>query len=134
MNGNAFAQSWAPRMLSILRIVAALLFLEHGAQKIFDFPHSDTHMPYVLTSLVPGVAGLIEFIGGLLLLAGLFTRPTAFIGSGEMAAAYFIGHFPKSVFPILNGGGEAVMLCFVFLYLACAGPGPWSLDAIRRKG
>ena len=132
MKATATALSWAPRALSVLRSVAALLFIEHGTQKIFDFPHSATHMPYVLASLVPGVAGLIEFAGGLLLLAGLFTRPVAFIASGEMAAAYFMAHMPKSVFPILNGGGEAILYCFVFLYLACAGPGPWSVDALRE--
>ena len=121
-------------MLSILRIVAALLFIEHGTQKIFDFPHSAAHMPYVLATLVPGLAGLIEFVGGLLLLVGLFTRCAAIAASGEMAAAYFMAHFPKSVFPILNGGGEAILYCFVFLYIACAGPGPWSLDAQRKRG
>jgi putative oxidoreductase len=133
MDANATALTWAPRVLSILRIVAALLFIEHGTQKIFDFPHSATHMPYVLATLVPGLAGLIETIGGLLLLFGLFARPAAFIMSGEMAVAYFMGHFPRSPFPLLNGGGEAVLYCFVFLYLAFAGPGPWSLDAALRK-
>jgi putative oxidoreductase len=133
MNANAYGESWAPRMLSVLRIVAALLFIQHGAQKIFDFPPSGHHMPYVIATLVPGVAGLIEFVGGILILVGLFARPAAFIASGEMAAAYFMAHFPKSPYPILNGGGEAIFFCFVFLYIACAGPGPWSLDATRRR-
>ena len=132
MDVNAFALIWAPRVLSLLRIVAALLFIEHGAQKIFGFPPSPMPMPYVLMSLVPGLAGLIEFGGGLLLLVGLFTRPVAFIASGEMAFAYFMAHLPRSLFPTLNGGGEAVLFCFVFLYMACAGPGPWSLDAARE--
>ncbi|HTI68033.1 MAG TPA: DoxX family protein [Caulobacteraceae bacterium] len=132
MNARVLA-AWEPQFLSVLRIVAALLFLEHGTQKIFDFPPAAMPHPYVLMTLAPGLAGLIELVGGSLLLLGLFTRPVAFIVSGEMAAAYFMGHFPRSPFPILNGGDGAVMLCFVFLYLAAAGAGPWSIDAAMRK-
>jgi putative oxidoreductase len=133
MDVNASAAKWAPRVLSLLRIVAALLFLEHGTQKMFDFPVTPTHMPYVLGSLM-GVQGVLEVVGGALVLLGLFTRPVAFILSGNMAVAFFMAHFPKSPFPALNGGDAAVLFCFVFLYLACAGAGPWSVDAMRAKG
>ena len=133
MDVTAKALTWAPRVLSLLRIVAALLFIEHGAQKIFDFPPAATPHPYVLMSLVPGLAGLIEFIGGILILLGLFARCAAFVASGEMATAYFMAHLPRSVFPLLNGGDTAILFCFVFLYIAFAGPGPWSLDAVLRK-
>jgi putative oxidoreductase len=125
------SSTWTPRLLSLLRIVSGLLFLEHGLQKIFDFPPALAPRPYVLMSLAPGAAGLLELVGGTLLLLGLFSRPVAFVLSGEMAAAYFIGHAPKSLFPILNGGDAAVLYCFVFLFLSAAGPGPWSLDALR---
>ncbi|AMB43586.1 MULTISPECIES: DoxX family protein [Methylobacteriaceae] len=122
---------WAPRMLSILRIVSALIFMAHGTQKILGFPASSMNPPLMSLS---GVAGLIELVGGALLLIGLFSRPVAFILSGEMAFAYFIAHAPKSVFPALNGGDAAILYCFVFLYIAFAGPGPWSIDAQRGHG
>jgi putative oxidoreductase len=120
--------------LSVLRIVAALLFIEHGAQKIFNFPPAATPQPYALMTLAPGLAGLLELVGGALLLLGLFTRPVAFVLAGEMAVAYFMAHHTRSPFPLLNGGDAAVLFCFVFLYLAAAGPGPWSVDAMRRRG
>ena len=122
---------WAPRLLSILRIVAALLFMEHGTQKILGFPESSMHPP-VLS--LPWIAGILELVGGALLIVGLFSRPVAFLLSGEMAVAYFMAHAPKSVFPVLNGGDGAILYCFVFLYIAAAGPGPWSLDARMRRG
>ena len=134
MDIRTFASSWESRLLSVLRIIAGLLFLEHGAQKIFDFPPAAMPHPYVLMTLAPGLAGLLELVGGALLVLGLFTRPVAFVLAGEMAAAYFMAHFPKSPFPILNGGDAAVLYCFVFLYLSAAGAGPWSIDATRRRG
>jgi putative oxidoreductase len=131
VQGNAFESTWAPRLLSTLRIVAALLFMQHGAQKLFGFPGDQAPAPFNPTSLV-GIAGILEFFGGALLLLGLFTRPVAFILSGQMAAAYFIAHFPKGFWPVLNGGELAALYCFVFLYLAVAGGGEWSVDSARR--
>ncbi|WP_346908039.1 DoxX family protein [uncultured Roseibium sp.] len=121
----------APFCHSLLRLVAGLLFLEHGTSKFLDFPHSQ----YSGTELMSmaGFAGSIELIGGLLITLGLFTRPAAFIASGTMAVAYFMAHAPQSFFPLINGGAEAILYCFVFLYLAAAGGGPISLDAIVRK-
>ena len=121
---------WAPRVLSILRIVAALLFFEHGLSKLLGFPPSD-HSAEFLT--LPWFAGLLELVGGALLIVGLFTRPVAFILSGEMAFAYWMAHAPRSPFPLVNGGDAAILYCFVFLYLAFAGGGPWSLDALLRR-
>ena len=124
---------WAPRMLSITRIVAALIFMEHGTQKLFNFPPWDGPRPELLSLL--GLAGVLELVGGLLLVLGLFTRPVAFILAGMMAVAYWMAHAPQSVYPVLNGGDAAILYCFVFLYLAFAGGGAWSLDnAIRSKG
>lgn len=125
-------RSWAPYLLSLLRIVAAFLFLQVGTAKIFAFPAAI--MPGGGTAPVgslPWVAGVLESVGGPLLLLGLFTRPVAFILSGEMAVAYFIGHAPQGFWPVLNQGAPAVFYCFFFLYLSAAGPGPWSLDALR---
>ena len=117
--------------LGLLRIVTALLFIEHGTQKLFDFPASG-HAGGALGGLFL-VAALLESIGGLMVLIGLFTRPVAFILSGEMAIAYFMAHFPKSFFPIQNGGEAAVLFCFVFFYLAFAGPGAFALDNRRSS-
>lgn len=124
--------AWSPRLLSVLRIMAALLFMEHGLMKIFGFPAPQPGVPDPLPMILV-VAAWLEIVGGALLALGLFTRPVAFVVSGEMAAAYFMAHFPKSFFPALNGGDAAILFCFVFLYLAAAGPGPWSLDAAVRK-
>lgn len=137
MAGNSFFWTKAsPYLLSILRIVAALLFMQHGAEKLFGMPGDSFELisSAKLLTLVPGLAGILEFGGGFLLLIGLFSRPIAFILAGEMAFAYFMVHFPQNhVFPILNGGGLAVLFCFAFLYLSAAGPGPWSVDhALRR--
>jgi putative oxidoreductase len=123
---------WAPYLQSVLRIVAAFFFITHGTQKLFAFPVADPRDPVPLASL-PGLAGVLETFGGLLLLVGLFTRPVAFLLAGEMAVAYFLRHAPRSFWPILNQGEPAALFCFVWLYLAAAGPGPWSLDALWRR-
>ncbi|HWB51225.1 MAG TPA: DoxX family protein [Stellaceae bacterium] len=126
--------AWEPRMLSALRIMAGLLYMEHGLNKIFGFPAGAAPAkPYVLMSLVPGLAGLLELVGGALLTIGLFTRIVAFILSGEMAFAYFMAHAPRTFIPYSNGGELAVLYCFVFLYLFFAGPGPWSVDRRRER-
>jgi putative oxidoreductase len=128
-------KSWAPELLSVLRIIAAFLFIQVGTAKLFAFP----------AAVMPGggtapawslawVAGVLETFGGALLLIGLWTRPVAFILSGEMAFAYFIGHAPRGPWPVLNEGSGAILFCFVFLYLSAAGPGPWSVDAPLRRG
>jgi putative oxidoreductase len=118
----------APAILSLLRVVAGLAFMEHGTQKLFGFPAGDHAI--AAFSLI-WFAGVLEALGGLLIALGLFTRPVAFILSGEMAFAYFMAHFPRSFFPALNGGDAAILFCFFFLYLVFAGPGPYSVDAAR---
>jgi putative oxidoreductase len=123
---------WSPRVLSILRIITALLFMEHGLMKIAHFPAEQPGVPSPLPPLLIAAA-IIEVAGGLMLTIGLFTRIVAFVCAGEMAAAYFMVHLPKSVWPAVNGGDTAIMFCFVFLYLVFAGPGEWSLDAQLRK-
>jgi putative oxidoreductase len=123
---------WRPRVLSVLRIVAGLLVLQYGTAKLLGWPAVKMFENLPWLSLF-GVAGMFELIGGALLVLGLFTRPVAFVLSGEMAAAYFIEHFPRGFFPLLNHGELAVGLCFTFLYLAVAGGGAWSLDAMRRR-
>ena len=122
---------WEPRLLSILRIMVGLLYMQHGLNKLFDFPPSANPRPYVLMTLVPGLAGILESVGGLLVTVGLFTRVAAFILSGEMAFAFFMSHLPRGFFPYSNGGSLAVLYCFVFLYLTFAGGGPWALDRLR---
>jgi putative oxidoreductase len=127
-------QSWAPYLLSVLRIVAAFLFTQVGTAKLFAFPAAI--MPNGGTAplgSLAGIAGVLETVGGPLLLLGLFTRPVAFVLSGEMAVAYFYGHAPQGFWPLLNQGAPAVFYCFLFLYFSAAGPGPWSLDALRRS-
>ncbi len=120
---------YRPQFLSILRIMTALLFLAHGSSKLFGWP--DTGFTASLSSL-PGLAGVLEIVGGILLVIGFLTRPVAFILAGEMAVAYFMAHAPKSFFPLLNGGESAVLFCFVFLYLVFAGAGVWSIDHQRK--
>lgn len=123
---------WAPYLQSVLRIVAALSFITHGTQKLFAIPVVEPREPVLLFSLA-GLAGVLEALGGLLLLVGLATRPVAFLLSGQMAVAYFLSHAPRGFWPILNRGEVALLFCFIWLYLAAAGPGPWSLDALRRQ-
>ncbi|HVU29381.1 MAG TPA: DoxX family protein [Sphingomicrobium sp.] len=121
---------WQPQLLAILRIVTGLLFLEHGLSKFFAFP-----VPFPVHPLPPLLvaAGAIELVAGFLIAIGLFTRLAAFIASGEMAVAYWMSHFPKSPWPIANMGEGAILFCFVFLYLAAAGPGAWSVDGARTR-
>ncbi len=128
MSSTSIEDTWVPRVLSILRIAASLTFIAHGTQKLFGFPASE-FSPTVFSLM--WFAGVLETFGGLALLVGVFTRPVAFVLSGMMAVAYFMAHAPQSFFPTLNGGDAAILYCFVFFYLAFAGPGPWSVDAIR---
>ena len=134
MLDTAYGNSWAPRVLSVLRIVAALIFLLHGTQKLFGFPAPPaTGLPAALSLF--WIGAVLELVGGLLLMGGLFTRPVALILSGEMAFAYWMFHAPRNFYPTLNGGDAAILYCFLFLYLVFAGPGPWSIDAkLRRDG
>jgi putative oxidoreductase len=121
-----FLEKWQPQLLSVLRIVSGLLFLEHGTSKLLHFPHVamfDGKLPPIIMA-----AGAIELVAGALITIGLFTRYAAFIASGEMAVAYFMFHMKSGFYPAINGGGEAILYCFVFLYIAAAGPGPLSID------
>ena len=122
--------AYSPYILSIVRIVAGLIFLAHGTAKLLGFPASDMN-PAV--GSLPWIAGCIELVGGALIALGLLTRPAAFIASGMCAFAYFLAHAPNSFFPVLNGGDAAILYCFLFLYLVFAGPGPLSIDASRGK-
>lgn len=123
--------AWQPRVLSLVRIVSAFLFMAHGTQKMFGFP-AEQRYPFELFSL-SGVAGVLEVVGGLLLLMGLFTRPVAFLLSGQMAFAYFIAHAPQGFWPLNNGGELATMFSFIFLYFAFAGGGSWSVDSLCKR-
>jgi len=132
MNANRWT-AWSPQFLSILRIIAAFIFMIHGTTKLFAFPAPrGGGGPVELMSLM-GLAGALETFGGLLLLLGLFTRPVAFILAGEMAVAYFMAHAPRSFWPTLNGGVASALFSFVWLYISSAGPGPWSLDALWKR-
>ena len=132
MVSQPFLDTWRPRVLAILRITTAYMFLMHGTAKLFGFPHVPMFDKLQIMSL-SGIAGIIEVVGGVLVLLGLFTRPAAFILSGEMAFAYFIGHASQGwvLAPMMNRGESAALFCFIFLYLAVAGPGAWSLDRLR---
>jgi len=125
--------AWSPQVRSILRIITALLFMEHGLMKLLHFPAAQPGAPDPLPTLLMAAA-IIEVVGGALVALGLFTRLAALICSGEMAVAYFMAHGSKTFWPALNGGDAAILFCFVFLYFAAAGPGPWSIDAARKKG
>ncbi|HEY0052022.1 MAG TPA: DoxX family protein [Caulobacteraceae bacterium] len=132
MNSTALA-AFAPRMLSVLRIVTGLLLLQHGTMKMLSFPAGQMAGMGFDPSSLAGWSGIFELVGGVLILLGLFTRPAAFVMAGFMAVAYWTAHAPQGFYPINNQGELAVLYCFVFLYLMCAGAGPWSLDAILRK-
>ncbi|MFL6664910.1 MAG: DoxX family protein [Rhizobacter sp.] len=135
MNTNPTMLSpWQPQLLAILRIVTGYMFLLHGCAKLLHTPHVAMFDNLELFSLI-GLAGVLELVGGFLILIGLFTRPTAFVLSGEMAVAYFMGHAPHGtpLIPMLNQGEGAVLYCFVFLYLAAAGPGVWSVDGALSR-
>jgi len=123
---------WQPQLLALLRIVTGLLFLEHGTAKLFAFPVAPAGMPDPLPTVILASA-VIELVAGLLVTLGLFTRLAAFIASGEMAVAYFMAHFPKGFWPIENMGEPAILYCFIFLYLAAAGAGAWSVDSARAR-
>jgi len=125
MNADRLSK-YLPETLSVVRIIIALLFLEHGSAKLLGFPTPPNGHPAVMSLL--WVQGLIELVGGALLAIGLFTRPVAFILSGNMAVAYFMAHAPKGFFPLLNGGDSAILYCFIFLLFFVAGPGRWSVD------
>ena len=131
MNSSALS-AWAPRVLSILRIVAGLLLLQHGAQKILHFPPGGAGGGIDLSTL-GGWSGPIELVGGVLMILGLFTRGTAFILSGFMAVAYWMVHAPNGAYPIGNGGELAVLYCFVFFYIIFSGPGAWAVDNLRGR-
>ncbi|WP_342361464.1 DoxX family protein [Terrarubrum flagellatum] len=126
---NSMLSAWAPRVLSIVRIMAGLLFLQHGLMKLVGFPIAPQNYPQMFSLI--WFAGAIEIVGGILLVIGLFSRFAAFIMSGEMAFAYFMSHAPRAFFPIQNNGEAAILFCFVFLYIVFSGPGPWSIDEQR---
>jgi putative oxidoreductase len=134
MINNASLEAWRPRALAVLRIVTAYLFIAHGTAKILGIPHQEMFDGLKLMSLT-GVAGMLELVGGALLLIGLFTRPVAFVLCGFMAVAYFMAHASQGnvLVPMLNKGELAVLYCFVFLYFTAAGAGAWSVDAMRRR-
>lgn len=128
---ESFFATWQPRVLSILRIVTAFMFMQHGGQKLFGFPAPQRYEFDLFT--LSGVAGVLEIVGGFLILIGLFTRPVAFILSGQMAVAYFIAHAPQAFWPLLNNGELAALFSFIFLYLFVAGGGVWSVDNLRKS-
>src|ERR671926_659663 len=133
-NLDSFLAGWTPRLLSVLRIIVGFLIMPHGAQKLFGFLATSPMMgPHPVASLM-GVAGILEFFGGLLFLIGLFTRPVAFILSGFAAVAYFMAHAPRGFWPLQNQGELAVIYCFVFLFFAAAGGGAWSVDRCIGRG
>jgi putative oxidoreductase len=124
---------WTGRMLSVLRIVAGLIFITAGTTILFGYPPSPAPMPPITLTSQFGIGGLLEVIGGLAVMLGLFTRPVAFVLAGEMAVAYFQFHLPQSFFPTVNMGVAAVLYCFLFLYFTFAGAGPWSIDALIAR-
>ena len=127
---------WRARMLSVLRIVAAAVFISFGTMKLFNFPPLPAGMPPIPLVSQLGLAGTLELFGGSLILIGLFTRPVSFVLAGEMAVAYFQGHYPQSFWPTTNMGTPAILYCFIYLYFVFAGAGPWSVDAMiaRSRG
>jgi putative oxidoreductase len=129
---NEAMAAWAPRALSVLRIIAGLMIIQHGTSKLLGFPAVPAFANLQPLSLI-GAAGFIELIGGALLILGLLTRPVAFLLAGEMAFVYFIGHAPRGFYPLLTGGSLPIMYCFTCLYLSTAGAGPWSVDAAMKR-
>ena len=132
-NHDSFYSTWAPKVLSILRVIAGFLIMQHGLQKIFGFPAGPQPQPTPPLLSMMGFVGILELVGGILLIIGLFTRPAAFILSGLLAVAYFMAHAPQGFWPVLNKGELAALYSFVFLYLAVAGGGEWSLDRMLRR-
>ena len=131
---DSIGVAWGPRVLSVLRFVTGFLYFWHGTQKAFGFPMAPNAAYQALDWMtLRGASAGLELVGGALLMLGLFSRPVAFILSGHMAFAYFIAHAPQGFWPIVNRGETAILFCFVFLYIAAAGPGPWSIDAARRR-
>ncbi len=130
LDQTSAAAVWAPRLLSVFRIVTGILFLAHGLVKLFGFPEGAAPGQVPLVSLF-GLAAVLELVGGAAIVLGLFTRPVAFVLAGQMAVAYFMAHAPQGFYPVLNGGELALLYTFAFLYFAAAGAGPWSLDAKR---
>ncbi len=130
-NLDSFYATWTPRLLSVLRFIIGFLFIAHGTQKLFNAPASERGAAPLFSFM--GLTGALEFVGGLLILLGLFTRPTAFVLSGMMAVAYFMAHAPAGFLPLVNKGELAVIFCFVFLFLSVAGGGAWSLDKLLGR-
>lgn len=130
---EASRSPWTGRMLSILRIVSGAVFITFGTMKLFNYPPMPAGMPPIQLMSPLGLAGTLEVVGGSLILIGLFTRPVSFVLAGEMAVAYFKGHFPMSFFPSVNMGTPAILYCFIYLYFTFAGAGPWSLDAMIAR-
>jgi len=128
-----FLEKYSGPLLSLLRIVSGLLFLEHGSAKLLQFPPSEMFAQAPATGSLMWFAGILELVGGALLVLGLFTRPVAFVLSGMMAVAYWMVHAQQGIYPMNNGGDAAILFCFIFLYLAAAGAGPWSVDSAMRK-
>ena len=125
-------ERWSPYALAVLRIVTALIFMLHGTQKLFGFPAPpESGMPPIFSLF--GIGGILELVGGLLILVGFFTRPVALILAGEMAVAYWMFHAPQGMYPVLNGGDAAILYCFVFLLFVFTGPGAWSVDGTGRQ-
>ena len=132
MNFFNGASRWQPEALAILRIVTGLTFLAHGVIKLFGFPEGAEPGQQEIATLL-GVGAILETVGGVLIILGLFTRPTAFVLSGMMAVAYWIFHAPSSLYPAVNGGDAAILFSFIFLYLVTSGPGAWSLDGVKKR-
>lgn len=131
MNYGIIPASWSPYLLAALRIVTGLLFLAHGTAKLLQWPFVDMFKDGVPLASLFGIGGILEIVGGVMIVIGLFTRPVAFVLAGMMAVAYFMFHAPASIYPIINGGELAILYCFIFLFLAAQGPGSLSVDAKR---
>ncbi len=128
-----FLSRFSPQLLSVLRIVSGLLFLEHGTSKLLGFPATEMFAQAPAVGSLIWIAGVLELVGGALLVIGLFTRPVAFVLSGQMAVAYWTAHASQSMYPVQNQGDAAILFCFIFLYIAAAGPGPWAADSALSK-